>query len=105
MGKEPLGDLALDPSFHDVSEDDLETLPAAIVNAAPGVGPILKRTGSIREAVEELRRLYCSTTGYDFGHIHTAEERFWLREAVESERFYESLDGESALFKWSYLGE
>ncbi len=95
LGGEPPGDVALDPGFHDVDEDDLETLPATIVNA-PGVGPIPKRTGSTREAVEELRRLYCSATGYDFGHIHTADERFWLREAVESERFYESLNGESA---------
>ncbi|MDP9480062.1 MAG: thiamine pyrophosphate-dependent enzyme, partial [Actinomycetota bacterium] len=30
------------------------------------------------------------------GHIHSPEERFWLREAVESERFDEVLEGEEA---------
>ncbi|MDQ3943118.1 MAG: 2-oxoglutarate dehydrogenase E1 component, partial [Actinomycetota bacterium] len=44
------------------------------------------------EATEELKRIYCKTTGYDFGHIHRAEERFWLRDAVESERFQEVLE-------------
>jgi 2-oxoglutarate dehydrogenase E1 component len=95
LGSEPLGDPTLDPEFHHVSEEELEALPASIVNA-PGVGPIPERTSTAREAVDELRRLYCKTTGYDFGHIHTAEERFWLRDAVESERFNKVLEGEEA---------
>ncbi|MBV9453926.1 MAG: 2-oxoglutarate dehydrogenase E1 component, partial [Rubrobacter sp.] len=95
LGKEPPGDPTLDPGFHKINEDDLEALPASVVNA-PGVGPVPKRTSSAQEAVDELQRLYCESTGYDFGHIHTADERFWLREAVESERFVEVLAGESA---------
>jgi 2-oxoglutarate dehydrogenase E1 component len=96
LGSEPLGDPALDPEFHQISEEELEALPASIVNA-PGSGPIPERTNTAREAVDELRRLYCNTTGYDFGHIHTAEERFWLRDAVESERHNEVLEGEEAI--------
>jgi len=96
LGMEPPGDPTLDPAFHDTSEEELEALPANITNA-PGVGPIPERTNTAREAIDELRRLYCKTTGYDFGHIHTAEERFWLRDAVESERYNKVLEGEEAI--------
>ncbi len=95
LGTEPPGDPTVDPGFHDLTEDELESFPASIVNA-PGTGPIPERTNSAREATEELKRIYCKTTGYDFGHIHMAEERFWLREAVESERYNEDLDREQA---------
>ena len=91
LGSEPPGDPTLDPSFYRISDEDLETLPALIIG-----GPISERTATAREATEELRRIYCNTTGYDFGHVHDPEERFWLREAVESERFAKKLDGESA---------
>ncbi len=95
LGSEPPGDPTLSPGFHDVSEDDLEALPPSIINA-PGTGPIPRRTNSAREAIDELRRIYCKTTGYDFGHIHNSTERFWLRDAVESERFHKVLEGEEA---------
>jgi len=95
LGSPPPGDPTLDPTFHDIDEEDLSALPASIVNA-PGVGPIPERTDTALEATEELKRIYCKTTGYDFGHIHIAEERFWLRDAVESERFNKVLEGEAA---------
>ena len=38
-------------------------------------------------SIEALRRIYCSTTGYDFAHIFVPEEREWLRQAVECGRF------------------
>ncbi len=91
LGSEPPGDPTLDPTFYRVSEEDLETLPTLIVG-----GPIAERTANAREAVEELKRLYCKTTGYDFGHVHDPEERFWLRESVESERFGGKMDDEVA---------
>ncbi len=83
LGSEPQGDPTLDPGFYRVSEDDLKTLPAGIIIG----GPIGERTETAKEGADELRRIYCSTTGYDFGHVHEPEERFWLREAVESGRF------------------
>jgi 2-oxoglutarate dehydrogenase E1 component len=95
LGVEPPGDPTLDAEFHHISEEELEALPAGIVNA-PGVGPIPERTSTAREAVDELRRIYCNTAGYDFGHIHTAEERFWLRDAAESERYNRGLNEEEA---------
>ena len=82
LGSEPPGDPTLDPSFYRISEEDLANLPTLIIG-----GPVAGRTSNAKEAADELRRLYCRTTGYDFGHVHEPEERFWLREAVESERF------------------
>jgi len=91
LGSEPPGDPTLDPKFYRITDEDLETLPTLIIG-----GPIAERTASAKEAVAELRRVYCKTTGYDFGHVHEAEERFWLRDAVESERFAREMEPEDA---------
>jgi 2-oxoglutarate dehydrogenase E1 component len=92
LGSEPPGDPTLDPGFYRVSEEDLEDLPPALIVG----GPIGERASNGREAADELRRVYCETTGYDFGHVHTPDERFWLREAVESREFYRKMEGEGA---------
>ena len=39
------------------------------------------------DVVEALRRIYCSTTGYDYAHVFVPEERRWLRHAAEGGRF------------------
>jgi 2-oxoglutarate dehydrogenase E1 component len=91
LGSEPSGDPTIDPAFYRISEEDLESLPANLVVG----GPVGERSGTAREAVEDLKRIYCGSTGYDFGHIHDPEERFWLREAVESCRFGEMDDEEA----------
>jgi 2-oxoglutarate dehydrogenase E1 component len=91
LGSEPPGDPTLDPTFYRITNEDLETLPSLIIG-----GPIAERTSNAREAVDELRRIYCDTTGYDFGHVHDPEERFWLRESVESGRFDKTMEGENA---------
>ena len=91
LGSEPPGDPTLDPTFYRITSEDLETLPSLIIG-----GPIAGRTSNAREAVDELRRIYCDTTGYDFGHVHDPEERFWLRESVESGRFDKTMAGENA---------
>jgi 2-oxoglutarate dehydrogenase E1 component len=91
LGSEPPGDPTLDPTFYRITDEDLETLPTLIIG-----GPVAERTANAREAVEELRKLYCHTTGYDFGHVHDPEERFWLRESVESGRFAKRMEGEDA---------
>jgi len=92
LGSEPTGDPTLDPAFYRISEEDLETLPADVMVG----GPVGERAETAKEAVDELRRIYCKTTGYDFGHIREPEERFWLREAVESERFGGRMENEDA---------
>jgi 2-oxoglutarate dehydrogenase E1 component len=82
LGSPPPGDPSLEPATHGVTEADLQALPAGLVG-----GPVAVGAATAAEAVAELRRIYCGTTGYDFAHIFVPEERAWLREAVEQGRF------------------
>jgi 2-oxoglutarate dehydrogenase E1 component len=82
LGSRPVGDPALMPETHGVSEDDLRRVPAALLNPPAGV-----EAGSASDVIQALRRIYQSTIGYDYAHIFVPEEREWLREAAEAGRF------------------
>jgi len=82
LGTEPPGDPALVPETHGVTEPDLERLPSSLV-----AGALLNPGETAHDAVEQLRAVYCSTTGYDYAHIFVPEEREWLRQAAECARF------------------
>jgi 2-oxoglutarate dehydrogenase E1 component len=82
LGERQLGDPALDAATHQVTEDDLRALPASLVS-----GPVAAGAQSMAEVVERLRDIYCGTTGYDFAHIFIPEERYWLRDAIETGRY------------------
>jgi 2-oxoglutarate dehydrogenase E1 component len=77
----------LDPETHGITETDLESLPPVVVG-----GPAAVSAGTAREAIANLREIYCGPAGFDFDHVHNPEERRWLISAVESRRF--SLDME-----------
>jgi 2-oxoglutarate dehydrogenase E1 component len=77
----PIGDPSLLPVTHGVTDDDLKQLPASLV-----AGP-LEEASTAYEAIETLRRIYCSTTGYDYAHVFVPDEREWLRQAAERGRF------------------
>jgi len=83
LGNRTLGDPALLPETYGVTEADLRAIPATFV-----IAPIARGASSLWEVVERLRARYCSTTGYDFAHIFTREERTWLFDAVESQRYH-----------------
>ena len=91
LGSAPPGDPSLSPSSHGISDEDLKQLPASLVG-----GAVAERSSSAYEAIEKLRRIYSSTTGFDFAHVFVPEEREWLREAVESGRFLPPMDAEHA---------
>jgi 2-oxoglutarate dehydrogenase E1 component len=82
LGTEPRGDLELEPETHGITESDMAALPASVVG-----GPAARGAPNALEAIRTLRRIYCDTTGYDYDHIHDAEERVWLRDAAETGRF------------------
>ncbi len=82
LGGEPVGDPALSPEAHGVTDDDLRQLPASLVG-----GPIAESVPNALEAIRALKAIYCSSIGYDYDHIREPEERAWLREAAESGRF------------------
>ncbi len=81
LGSSPPGDPQLELATHGVHVEDLAALPASVVG-----GPIGSEAGNAAEAIERLRRIYCSTTGYDFAHVSNPEERSWLLDVVESEQ-------------------
>ena len=83
LGAAPPGDPALNPAAHGITEDDLRNLPTSLIG-----GPVVNTAQNALEAIEALRQIYASTTGYDFEHVRVPEEREWLRHATESRQFY-----------------
>ncbi|MGB8348403.1 MAG: 2-oxoglutarate dehydrogenase E1 component, partial [Ktedonobacteraceae bacterium] len=77
LGSEPLGDPALSPEMHGITEAELELLPPEVVggHSAEGVGTAL-------EAISALRAMYSGTISYEFDQVKSPIERSWLRDAV-----------------------
>ncbi len=82
LGSAPIGDPSLDLNNHGVAEEDLKKLPASLI-----VGPISHDKSSAWEVIQELKRVYCSSIGFDFAHLRDPEERHWLQVAAESRLF------------------
>ncbi len=82
LGSQPRGDPALELDTHGLLADDLRQLPASLIS-----GPAAQGARNAFEAIQSLRAIYASTTGYDYDHIHAPAEREWLRYAAESRRF------------------
>ncbi|MCS6842502.1 MAG: 2-oxoglutarate dehydrogenase E1 component [Roseiflexus sp.] len=87
LGSDPPGDPSLDAAGHDLTEADLALLPASIVR-----GPLAAESRNALEGVQKLRAAYCGTIGYETSHVQVFEEREWIREAVESRRFFYGFD-------------
>jgi 2-oxoglutarate dehydrogenase E1 component len=79
LGTPPPGDPSLDSTTYGLNEDDLRRLPASLVG-----GPVAEGRTTAWDAISKLLDVYCSSIGYDYGHIRIPEERDWLREAAES---------------------
>jgi 2-oxoglutarate dehydrogenase E1 component len=82
LGSSPPGDPQLDAATHGVDEDLLERLPGRAVG-----GPVGRSAPNAAVAIRQLRALYCYSTGYELGHIQSPDERAWLIEAIEEQRF------------------
>ena len=87
LGSKPIGDPTLSPERHGLSEDDLRKIPASLVSSA-----LTAQSASMHDLIAALRRVYCSTTGYDYSHVFVPEERQWLRRAVEAGQFRDPAD-------------
>lgn len=82
LGSRPPGDPSLLAETHSVTDDDLRGLPADLVPS-----PLSAKAANMLELVDEFRRVYCSTTGYDYSHVFIPDERDWLRQAAEAGLF------------------
>ena len=87
LGTKPIGDPTLLPGRHGVSEEELRRIPATLVSS-----PLTAQSANMQELVAALRRVYCSTTGYDYAQVFVPEERQWLRHAAEDGRYREPAD-------------
>lgn len=83
LGSSPPGDASLELTTYGLDNNDLQSLPAYLIG-----GPVADRASNAYEAIEGLRKIYSSTTGYDYEHIHSVDERHWLREASESRHYH-----------------
>ena len=85
--RKPLGDPSLSPENYGITVEDLRALPASLISS-----PLADDATTMYEVVEAFRRVYCSTTGYDYAHVFVPEERRWLRNAAEGGRFRAPID-------------
>jgi 2-oxoglutarate dehydrogenase E1 component len=79
--RQPIGDPSLLAATHGVTEEDLQKIPASLIAGS------LEGVSTAYEEIALLRRVYCSTTGYDYAHVFVPDEREWLRQAAERGRF------------------
>ncbi|MBA2277266.1 MAG: 2-oxoglutarate dehydrogenase E1 component, partial [Chloroflexia bacterium] len=87
LGSDPPGAPELDAATYGLTDEDLANLPASIVG-----GGVAGGAANAAEAIERLCGRYTDRAGFDFDHIQEAEERSWLRHAVESGEFDARLD-------------
>jgi 2-oxoglutarate dehydrogenase E1 component len=64
LGRPRHGDPSLLPETHGVADADLRSLPATLI-----ASPLAESAANMYEVVEAFRRVYCSTTGYDYAHV------------------------------------
>ncbi|VAX13700.1 2-oxoglutarate dehydrogenase E1 component [hydrothermal vent metagenome] len=68
----------LDPAFHKLAEEDMDTQ----FNTGSLVGPA---TASLREILAILRRTYCAHIGVEYMHITDTRQKRWLQQRLEGE--------------------
>jgi 2-oxoglutarate dehydrogenase E1 component len=88
LGSRPMGDPTLRPETHGVTEADLRSLPASLLEGYA----VAEGAETMWDVVERLRAIYCSTTGYDIAHIFVPEERKWLSAVIETGRYRAPID-------------
>ncbi len=79
LGAPRPGDPMIVAATHDITDDDLATLPGTIVWPKAGA-----KAGTALDAMRQLRDIYCGPLGYEFDHVQDFGERTWLHETVEA---------------------
>ncbi len=84
LGSDPIGDPALDPAYHGLSDDALERIPAAALDLfVPGE--------TLADSLPRLRETYAGPIAYQIEHLSGHRQRLWLREAIESGAYTQPL--------------
>ncbi len=90
LGSEPLGDPALLPETHGISEAELAQLPPSVVG-----GHAAEHARNALEAINALRAMYSGTISYEFDQVKGPVERGWLRDAVGLQLYRETRNAEA----------
>jgi len=69
----------LDLSYHELSDDDMNT----VFNTGSLAGP---RQAPLHEIVDTVRETYCGHVGVEYMHITDTEEKRWIQQRLESMR-------------------
>jgi 2-oxoglutarate dehydrogenase E1 component len=100
LGSPPMGDPALLPESHGITEEDLAKLPASIVG-----GHSAENAENAAVAIRRLRDMYSGTISYQFDQVKSPKERYWLRDAVGLRLFQEPLKPTNARSQLKRLTE
>src|SRR5579863_8298460 len=83
-------DLAL--QFHGLGPADMDTVFSTVSLAGPDRQPL-------KDIWQRLQQVYCSTIGFEFGHVSNSDERLWLKSRIEGQRDVFSSDERLMLLK------
>jgi 2-oxoglutarate dehydrogenase E1 component len=79
-------------------QGQLASLPAEVISA-----PLSEGAANALEAYLKLRAAYCGSAGYEDDHIQVAEEREWLRTAIETGSYFQSITDANRLEALDWL--
>ena len=77
--QEPSPISELDPTFHALTEADMDT----VFNTGSLVGP---PQAPLREILHQLQETYCGHVGAEYMHITDTNEKNWIQQALEGSR-------------------
>jgi 2-oxoglutarate dehydrogenase E1 component len=91
LGSPPLGDPALQPEYHGLTNEDLANLPPGVVGGHSAEG-----AQNALDAINVLRAMYSGPISYEFDQVKSADERAWLRDAVGLRLYHKMPDTRDA---------
>ncbi len=88
--REPQIHPLLQPSTYGIDEEQLEGVPASLVD--------LGHLGdTLADALGRLREIYCGPLGYELDQLDDPAKRDWLVERIEGDAYRDPLDGPEAV--------
>jgi 2-oxoglutarate dehydrogenase E1 component len=87
LGSDPPGHPQLDPAFFGTTMEELEEIPASVIDPRWGEEPLA-------EVLKRLEAAYCGSIGYQFEHLEDPAKVRWLWDQVEREVHTQPMEAE-----------
>ena len=87
LGLSQTAEPLMSPATHGVTDHSLQIPASSVAILAGESSPLaspLDSGATAGDLIEQLKSVYCGTTGYEFAHVRSGEERSWLRHQVET---------------------